>query len=36
MSDAANVLLEKGMLHVQELGEAVERARRRHAEATEL
>jgi hypothetical protein len=33
IASISNVLLEKGVLHVQELGEAKERARRRHAEA---
>jgi hypothetical protein len=33
IASITNVLLEKGVLHVQELGEAKERARRRHAEA---
>src|SRR3954468_13170176 len=33
IASITNVLLEKGVLHVQELGEAKEWARRRHAEA---
>jgi hypothetical protein len=33
IASITNVLLEKGVLHVQELGEAIEAARRRHAEA---
>jgi hypothetical protein len=33
IASITNVLLEKGVLHVQELGEAKERARRRHTEA---
>jgi hypothetical protein len=33
IASITNVLLEKGVLHVRELGEAIEAARRRHAEA---
>jgi hypothetical protein len=33
IASISNVLLEKGVLRVQELGEAIEAARRRHAEA---
>jgi hypothetical protein len=32
IASITNVLLEKGVVHVQELGEAIEAARRRHAE----
>jgi hypothetical protein len=32
IASITNVLLEKGVLHVQELGEAIEAARWRHAE----
>ena len=33
IASISNVLLQKGVLHVQELGEAKERARQRHAGA---
>ena len=33
IASISNNLLEKGVLEVQELGEAIERAQRRHAEA---
>jgi hypothetical protein len=33
IASISNILLEKGILQVQELGEAIERAHRRHAEA---
>ena len=33
IASISNVLIQKGVLHVQELGEATERARRRHAAA---
>lgn len=33
IASISNVLLEKGVIHVQELGEAMERAQRRHEAA---
>ena len=36
IASIANVLLEKGVLHVQELGEAIAAAERRHAEGARL